>query len=221
MTDKKLFQDFEKYADQRPMNGPISTDLIGIVTPYLEKIGKNGKVLDFGCGDGRYFSFFKRFFKEENIYGVEVSKKRIENCRNIGWENTFLIKENNHLPFEDNFFDFINFDQVIEHILEKDIDFYLNEMNRVLKPSGILTVITPNYPIKRVYDLIIGLKSMNWSKIKDDPTHVSFYNSDKLLKLLVKKFNNVKIILAGGSIYKLIPTPFFSHKIVALCTEKK
>lgn len=221
MTKNIFSQDFEKYADQRPMNGLIAEDFIKVVLPYLEKVNKDALVLDFGCGDGRYFSFFKRFFLEQNIYGVEVSSKRIENCKKIGWDKTFLVKEKNPLPFSDNFFDFINFDQVIEHILEENIDFYINEICRVLKPSGMLIAVTPNYPIKRLYDLAIGLREMSWQKIKDDPTHVSFYNSEKLLGIFKKRFNNVEIISAGGFFYRIFSATFFSHKLIALCASKK
>ena len=33
------------------------------------------------------------------------------------------------LPFEDEYFDFINCDQVIEHIYKKDIDFHMEELS--------------------------------------------------------------------------------------------
>jgi len=221
MTKIISSQDFEKYADQRPMNGLIAEDFIKVMLPHLKNLSKDALVLDFGCGDGRYFPFFKKFFLEKNIYGVEVSSKRIENCKKIGWKKTFLIEEKNKLPFANDFFDFINFDQVIEHILEENIDFYLDEICRVLKPSGMLVAVTPNYPIKRLYDLVIGIKTLSWQKIKDDPTHVSFYNTQKLFEIFKKRFNDVEIVSAGGFFYRLFSTPFFSHKLIALCTKKR
>lgn len=214
-------QDFEKYAVQRPMTGPVSDDYIKHITSYFQKADKNSNILDFGCGDGRYYDFLKKFFKSENIFGTEISAKRIENCKKIGWDNVFLVKKLEKLPFKDNFFDFVNFDQVIEHISTEEISFYLGEITRVIKPPGIFVVLTPNYPIKRIYDVLIAIKHLSPHKIKDDPTHVTFYNFGKLKAILNSYFNNVKLIPVGGAMHHLTKNGFFSHKIIGICSYKK
>lgn len=47
------------------------------------------------------------------------------------------------LPFDDNKFDEILIEHVLEHIEHKDGDFVMNEMHRVLKPGGTLTIEVP------------------------------------------------------------------------------
>ncbi len=51
--------------------------------------------------------------------------------------------EDEPLPFEDDYFDFILLSEVIEH-MEVDPMYMLAEMNRVLKTGGTLLVTTPN-----------------------------------------------------------------------------
>lgn len=216
-------QDFEKYAQQRPMNGEISSIYISLFEKKILPRNNNSpfKVLDFGCGDGRYFLFFKKYLPKKNIYGVEISHKRILSCKRIGWNNVKQIKTLQKLPFRDNCFDFINFDQVIEHIKENEITFYIQEFKRILKPNGKVLVITPNYPIKRIYDFLNALKSKNIKKIKDDPTHVAFYNISQLQHLFLRHNFHAEIKPTGGVIHQLIPINFTSHKIIGICTIKK
>lgn len=47
------------------------------------------------------------------------------------------------LPFNDNRFDEILIEHVLEHIEHKDGDFVMNEIHRVLKPGGIVTIEVP------------------------------------------------------------------------------
>jgi ubiquinone/menaquinone biosynthesis C-methylase UbiE len=143
-------KNFEHYADQRLMNGSISDIFIKIFEKNVAHTNPHLKILDYGCGDGKYFLFLCRYFEKNAIFGLEVSEKRIIRCKRIGWDNVFKIETFKQFPFDDNFFDVIIFDQVIEHISLKEIDFCLSELQRVLKKEGKMILITPNYPIKRV-----------------------------------------------------------------------
>jgi len=49
---------------------------------------------------------------------------------------------NNRFPYDDNFFDIVHSNQVIEHI--KDTDFFVSEIFRILKPGGFAIVSTEN-----------------------------------------------------------------------------
>ena len=211
-------QDFEKYAREKPMRGKVS-DLYKSIfkKEILPQKNSSLTILDFGCGDGKYFTFFKKYTSPNNIHGVEISKTRVSACERIGWENVIQIKAVKKLPFPNNYFDFINFDQVIEHIRKEEIDFYIKEFKRVLKPHGKIIVITPNYPIKRFYDFLNTLTTKNFSKLKDDPTHITFYNSKKLEQIFSKHNFTIRIKPTGGFLYKLFPVNFFSHKIVGIC----
>lgn len=177
--------------------------------------------MDFGCGDGKYFNFFKNYFKEKNIFGVEILKIRVERCRGKGWEKVFLIKKMKKLPFSNRYFDFINFDQAIEHIPEKEICFYLKEMKRLLKRNGKLILITPNYPIKRLYDFLNVFLKGNLKRSLDDPTHITHYNFERLNNVLKKYFSYIRLYPTGGIFYKYFKINFLSHKIISICIKTK
>ncbi len=214
-------QDFEKYAEQRLMDGFVP---IRYKKFFEEKIGYNNpnlKILDFGCGDGKMFNWFKQFIKEENIYGLDISKTRIRRCEKIGWKNVLRIDKLKRLPFGDNFFDVVSLCEVIEHIPKTEISFYLKEFRRILKKDGKLIITTPNYPIKRLYDFLFIFLKKKLRYLTDDPTHVCLYNFDRLEKALNPYFIEIEIEPTGGFFHKLIKNNFFSHKLIGVCKQKK
>ncbi len=214
-------QDFEKYAYQRNMFGSVSEKYVSFfrenVLPFVKK---DFRILDFGCGDGKYFDFFRKFTHESNIFGVEISNIRVERCRQIGWSNVFQITSLNPLPFDDLYFDLVNFDQVIEHIPIQNVPFYLQEIKRVLVGSGLLIIITPNYPIKRFYDLFLAIRKKDLKRIRDDHTHVTKYGFGKLRGLLNNYFRILKLEPTGGFIWETFKYDVFSHKIIGLMEKK-
>lgn len=64
------------------------------------------------------------------------------------------------LPFEDNSKDAVIFFEVIEHIPENHIEELLQEFIRILRTGGIVVGSTPNYPVKRFYDLLHHTRGM-------------------------------------------------------------
>ena len=218
-------QDFEKYAEEKPFNYSIPekyrehfTRCIANLNVPLQSI----KILDFGCGDGKHYPFFiDSGLSPSNTYGVEVSKKRVERCRGIGWEKSYFI-EREKLPFPDNEFDLINMTEVIEHIPAEKIESIFIDLLRVVKKNGIVLITTPNYPIKRFYDIVDVFVSKKWVRLRDDPTHINHYQIRRLKKFLNKYFMSVEIIpYKHGFLYDKFKKDYFMHKMVAICSNKK
>ena len=82
-------------------------------------------------------------------------------------------------PLEENTYDVVISQEVIEHIEEQDK--YFDVCFRILKPGGYLILTTPN---KKVFDHMVG---GNWSR-----QPIEKVLTPKELKVLVKK--NFKII---------------------------
>lgn len=214
--------DFEKYAEDKSMQGAVAQSWIApFERHFLQQRGDYDQinVLDYGFGDGRYFEYFTRYFKPSNIYGVEVSQVRTERAQARGWQHAVYVNQGDRLPYEDRFFDFVNMVEVIEHIPESSINFYLAEITRVLKPEGVLILTTPNYPIKRAYDLIDAVTFRMWERLKDDPTHVAFYNHKKLRARLSRYFRDLQFYpYKAGRFYKRWRHDLLCHKILAVCS---
>lgn len=218
--------DFERYADQKIFNETIAPGWQAAFEEAVRKIGRPAAAihfLDVGCGDGKYFRhLLRQGLAAENIHGVEVSRKRVERCQTLGWANVRHVEDGVSLPHADGSIDLINFMEVIEHVPVNIVGALLAEMRRVLAPHGRLMISTPNYPAKRFYDLFDVVVHRKWSRLKDDPTHVSFYNHARLSALLGRYFGVLdERPFKDGFLYRHLPRPAFRHKIFYLCAEPR
>lgn len=97
--------------------------------PELLKQGEKYKILDYGCGAKPYEYLFEGHIAE--YIGVDVGNNP---------KADISIVPGERLQFEDNSFDFVLSSQVLEHV--QDVDQYMGECLRVLKPGGILLLST-------------------------------------------------------------------------------
>jgi len=119
----------------------------------------NGKILDFGPGDGWPALGIAPFVKE--VIGVEGSLRRAEVCtenaQRLNIENaTFVhITANEKLPFEDNFFDGATAASSVEQT--PDPKTTLKEIYRVLQPGARLRIDWENIAEYKSHELDIWI----------------------------------------------------------------
>ena len=107
---------------------------------YLTKKPENTKVFDFGCGSG---IFVEELAKDGfDSHGVDISAEAVRFGELQGIKNLGVI-DSHKLDFPSNTFDAIFTLDVLEHL--EDEDWALKEMERVLKPGGIVIVMVPAY----------------------------------------------------------------------------
>lgn len=97
---------------------------------------ENEKILDYGCGFGRFFNYFR----EKGVYyGIDISDAMIEECRRRfpKEKERFIIGEGENLPFEDDFFDKIICFGVFDACFQEKA---LEEMLRITKQGGVILV---------------------------------------------------------------------------------
>ena len=118
--------------------------------------------MDMGCGDGRNMSLLHNCGLE--IYGVEITREAVdmvaEDIAARGIQATFKVGNNTHIPFEDNYFDYVLASSSCYYIdAGETFEDNLKEITRVLKPGGFLIA---NYPaITKVHEVASGMQSMS------------------------------------------------------------
>ena len=215
-------QDFDAYAEFKRFNTYIAETWDASLAEAIMRVGKPAaelRLLDYGCGDGKYFTHLISLgMLRDHVHGVEVAQTRVDRCHRIGWDHARLLVPDVPLPYGDSSFDIVNCMEVIEHIPEGQGVATLRELRRVLRPGGALLISTPNYPIKRFYDFSDAVLHRKWSRLRDDPTHVTHFNHRRLCSLLSSNFASVETRpFKPGFLYKRFPRPFFLHKLFFFC----
>lgn len=138
-----FFDDINYYAI-------YSQDIIQIIS-FLGKPSSTLKILDLGMGWGRWALMAKAFGCE--VYGAELSSQRLKYAESNG------IKCLAFNEISDHKFDFINTDQVIEH-LANPLEV-IRDLTQSLKPDGIIKICVPNS-----FGIRFRLKYMDWEAPK-------------------------------------------------------
>lgn len=97
--------------------------------------------LDLGCDDGVLTMKMAKRIGTKNVSGVEIVEERIHQAEGLGVRvKNFDL--NGKFDFENDTFDAIHVNQVIEHLYNSDN--FLSEIYRVLKPGGYAIISTEN-----------------------------------------------------------------------------
>lgn len=144
--------------------GEFGTDLVGVrtsairnrvVITWLANALKRTKqprmMLDVGCAYGNHILMLNSFLEKDpgiTFVGVDLSNHGLPYANQFaatveGYSNCKFMQADleKGLPFADNQFDAVNFSDVIEHLPSPRAA--LQELNRVMKPGGILVISTP------------------------------------------------------------------------------
>ncbi|MBA7651029.1 Ubiquinone biosynthesis O-methyltransferase [subsurface metagenome] len=146
------------------------------------------KILDIGCGKGRMAKLL-----DGELYGVDISSTFVDVALKHGYADAKVCDvSSEEIPFADSFFDAAICLDILEHLV--DPIHALAEINRVLKPEGLLGITTPNiaFVISRLA-LLLGHHTDTW-EIAIPPPHLRYYTFNSLGKLLKQAgFGTVRI----------------------------
>lgn len=125
--------------------------------------GTGGRLLDLGTYNGSFTTRVAARLGAEDTVGVELIEGHAAEARERGID-VIEADLDSGLPFDDASFDFVNANQVIEHV--RRTDRFLRELRRVLKPGGMTCISTNNMASwHNVFSLAIGYQPT--------PAHVS------------------------------------------------
>ena len=143
----KYFLDALYYKSQAEFNLCASDFLMGISKTdgryraiHSLITNSNMKVLDVGCGKGRYLRNLLEDYKDNKYYGVDISSNVLKYLEDINVEcreGTLTF-----IPYEDDFFDVTYTCEALEHSV--DFESAIREMARVTHKDGLIAVIDKN-----------------------------------------------------------------------------
>jgi 2-polyprenyl-3-methyl-5-hydroxy-6-metoxy-1,4-benzoquinol methylase len=176
---------------------------LGEVLARIERHEWRGRLLDVGCGPG--FFVATAAASGWDAWGVELNKHA------VAWANEHVTDRVLHgtvetLEFPDAAFDCVTMFDVIEHLPDPRSD--LLDVWRVLRPGGLLVVVTPDAGA-----LVPRLLGSRWLEMKRAPEHLHFFSVDTLARLLrlggfsafewhsIGKITTVRTVLADLKFY--------------------
>jgi 2-polyprenyl-3-methyl-5-hydroxy-6-metoxy-1,4-benzoquinol methylase len=151
-------------------DNPIHQRLYKAYVVATEYVG--GNLLEVGCGEGRGINLLKPLV--QHYTAIDKIQDVIAALKVQHPECTFIASDIPPFPIrEDEAFDCVISFQVIEHI--RDDAYFLREIHRMLKPSGVALITTPN-------------RRMSLTR---NPWHIREYLPDELHRLAAQVFRDV------------------------------
>lgn len=147
----------------------------------LEKWGRDGKfehALNLGTGEGDYDRMIASFCNR--LTAVDINEQDIAYARRLNADVPNIeygVENALKLSFADNSFDLIISVDVIEHVGEPEI--MLREIQRVLKPGGLLFITFPQLDFPFTYDPINRI--LSWFSEKKIPQGAYAFGHEYLI----------------------------------------
>jgi len=161
-----------------------------------------GRLLDVGCGDGR----FLRYAKEQGfeVWGIDFDKKSVESAkRNLGTDTVFAMSLEEFYEYakEKNLkFDVITFFEVLEH-QDKPREF-LEMVKGLLKEGGYIAGSVPNR--ESIFQKELNQKIYFW--VDNPPHHFLRFSKSSLEKALnFSGFKDVEVYKLDFPFMELFP----------------
>lgn len=126
-----------------------------VLKEVLSKIPKNGVLLDVGCWNGEKTLWWAKALNAKKIIGLDSVKSACKIAKKKGIEAKFCNLDSKRWPVTSNSIDCLVSNLVIEHL--SDIDHYISESYRVLKPGGYSVISTNNLSSwHNIFSLLFG-----------------------------------------------------------------
>ncbi len=172
------------FTGERVIPGAVESDLWNEHVAryrYASLFAANKHVLDVGCGTGYGAAMMAAVAND--VSGIDSSPEAVQYATRHYGENTrFSVGSASALPLRSTRFDLVTAFEVIEHIAPWPE--LIKETARVLKPTGVFLVSTPN---KAQYN-------QSRKEVGANPFHVHEFEEDEFRQALGQTFRFVRIL---------------------------
>ncbi|MBI3046041.1 MAG: class I SAM-dependent methyltransferase [Candidatus Harrisonbacteria bacterium] len=138
VTKKDIGEGYDAIAEKMRLPEEFYNEVLDIEPDW------HGDILEAGVGQGVVLkNIQKRGGRNiRSLTGIDLSERLIAMAKSLVPEAKILKADIEQMPFPDNSFDFVVMVDVFPYLL--DFDKALEEVRRVLRPSGIFIVTVPN-----------------------------------------------------------------------------
>ena len=107
---------------------------------FVKELPEAEHALDLGCGDGR----LSTYIRARALTAADVSPVALKRAADrLPGAEIAVIEVDAPLPFVDGEFELVLCAETIEHV--RDVQLFLSEIRRVLRPGGGLALTTPAF----------------------------------------------------------------------------
>jgi ubiquinone/menaquinone biosynthesis C-methylase UbiE len=141
-TTQSIRESYDRIADEYALrifnelaHKPLDRDLLD---RFAAQTAGRGQVCDMGCGPGHVARHLRD--AGTNVFGLDLSPKMLEQARRLNPDISFQQGNMTALQLEDATLAGITAFYAIVNIPKQDLSSVFREMDRVLKPGGLLLV---------------------------------------------------------------------------------
>ena len=109
-----------------------------LFSSHLSTFRHSDRTLDLGCGWGYSLIVNPRFWLVDGDVDCISHLKQVS-------DRAFLCDVAARLPFDDNFFDNVFSNDVLEHLTKEEMDHVFAEVRRILRKGGLFVNAVPNW----------------------------------------------------------------------------
>jgi 2-polyprenyl-3-methyl-5-hydroxy-6-metoxy-1,4-benzoquinol methylase len=148
-----------------------------IIEKYAPNLPKGIKVIDIGCGDGKFVNdALKRGY---DAYGIDLSPDRIQQGKKLYGLDDVRLKTMNIDDFSNNEkFDVIVMWDVFEHV--ESPSFLLKSLKKISHKSTVIYVLTMS-----IDSITYKMYKRNWNYI-NPPQHLHYFSHATIKKMFIK-----------------------------------
>ncbi|MEV5961606.1 class I SAM-dependent methyltransferase [Kribbella sp. NPDC051952] len=187
---------YSEYEDQEQEYLATFREDVRRIRQYIP----SGRILEVGCGYGYFLQ--AALDAGYDAYGIDLSPAAVKwaAMRHPGRVFRGLLEE---VPeIQDQQYDVIFGSHLIEHLT--DPGDLLATASRLLKPGGLMVLVTPN-----IKSLLSRVSGSRWVSFKI-PEHVSYYDPGTITTLLNRNGYTVRTV---DSAYQYYALPFISTRV--------
>jgi len=185
----ELMQGYTKVDDPLYLEEKENRSINGFICiQKIKKYKNEGRLLDVGCSTGFFLNAARLSFEptgvELSIWAVQYAREKLRLDVRQG------SLEMNRFP--DSFFDVVTSIDVIEHV--PNPKEHLKELVRILKPEGLLYIVTPD-----IGSLSAFLLGRNWWGLR--PAHLIYFSKKTMRKICTQVGLEIKEMNSYGRIF--------------------